>query len=210
MPIAPRRSRAGALLRWSLLALAIMWTRGIVMGVATSYSGSASEPVIRSKIAFLRLSGAHPIVQDLGLAVYAGITEELAALSFVMVFGFVLVLEKQIRPLPDYVYWSFAVATGLVGVAWRVMAHMHQGVPLGLSAGVWGFGYLLIFLRTQSIVPLMIGHGCYDFFIAFNDWIPGRLGSPTYLAAGACVLALGYGGSRLCDVGASSRSSVRA
>jgi membrane protease YdiL (CAAX protease family) len=87
------------------------------------------------------------LIYAVGAAVTAGIVEEMVVLAFV-----VTTLRQAARPLPEIV---------LVAVLLRCSYHDYYGLGV-LGIAVWATVFIWLFLRTGSILPLIVVHIAWD------------------------------------------------
>jgi len=87
------------------------------------------------------------LIYTVGAAVTAGIVEEMVVLAFV-----VTTLRQAARPLPEIV---------LVAVLLRCSYHDYYGLGV-LGIAVWATVFVWMFLRTGSVLPLVVVHIAWD------------------------------------------------
>lgn len=90
----------------------------------------------------------------------AGVIEEVVVLAFA-----VTTLRQASRPLPEIV---------LVAVALRCSYHDYYG-PGVLGILIWASVFVWLFLRTGSVVPLVVVHFLWDaaiFYTYHKPWLP--------------------------------------
>ena len=87
------------------------------------------------------------LIYAVGAAVTAGIVEEMVVLAFV-----VTTLRQAARPLPEIV---------LVAVLLRCSYHDYYGLGV-IGIAVWATVFIWLFLRTGSILPLIVVHIAWD------------------------------------------------
>jgi len=87
------------------------------------------------------------LIYAVGAAVTAGVVEEMVVLAFV-----VTTLRQAARPLPEIV---------LVAVLLRCSYHDYYGLGV-LGIAVWATVFIWLFLRTGSILPLIVVHIAWD------------------------------------------------
>jgi membrane protease YdiL (CAAX protease family) len=89
----------------------------------------------------------------------AGVVEEMVVLGFVVV-----TLQQARRPL-----WELV----LVGLVLRSSYHIYYG-PGVIGILVWGSAFIWLFLRTRSLLPIIVVHFCWDLTVFLGSrwsWI---------------------------------------
>ena len=87
------------------------------------------------------------LIYAVGAAVTAGVVEEMVVLAFV-----VTTLRQAARPLPEI---------AVVAVLLRCSYHDYYGLGV-LGISVWATVFVWLFLRTGSILPLIVVHIAWD------------------------------------------------
>jgi membrane protease YdiL (CAAX protease family) len=87
------------------------------------------------------------LIYTVGAAVTAGIVEEMVVLAFV-----VTTLRQAARPLPEIV---------AVAVLLRCSYHDYYGLGV-VGIAIWATVFIWLFLRTGSILPLIVVHIAWD------------------------------------------------
>lgn len=185
---ASRFGRAGTLIRWSTLALAVQWSLRLAAGRSTG--GAAAGTGWRGT----------PLPDRVELTISTIIIEELVQVSLLL--GAALWAGRRWPPSRR---WALIALAGAVNVAIRTWQHTHQGVPSGLWAGVWAVGFVWIFLASQSVYPLVIAHAVFNLGISGTSWLPG---GEWYYVAMASILAGLLAVSMLCELVAARSSST--
>ncbi len=153
---------------WGMVALAI---GGAITGAIAT--GKLGQPATQDNSYLLYATAA---------SIAAGVVEETVVLAFV-----VTTLRQANRPLAEIV---------IVAVLLRCSYHDYYG-PGVLGIAVWATVFVWLFLRTGSVLPLIIVHFLWDATIFWSQrWhalLAGR-------AIGAIVLLLAAVASWLADV----------
>ena len=119
---------------WAVLALLAggAVTTGLAMG------DKLGQPAHQS---------ASYLIYAVGAAVTAGVVEEMVVLAFV-----VTTLRQAARPLPEIV---------VVAVLLRCSYHDYYGLGV-FGIAVWATVFIWLFLRTGSVLPLIVVHIAWD------------------------------------------------
>ena len=136
----PSASHAFRIGVWAMAALVI---GGIVTGLLAT--GKLGQP--------LRPDGAY-LVYAAAASLAAGVVEETVVLAFVVV-----TLRQAHRPLPEIV---------IVAVLLRCSYHDYYG-PGVVGIAIWAAFFVWLFLRSGSVVPLIVVHFLWDLTIFFEQ-----------------------------------------
>jgi hypothetical protein len=187
---ASRFGRAGTLIRWSTLALAVQWSLRLAAGRSTG--GAAAGTGWRGT----------PLPDRIELTISTIIIEELVEVALLL--GLALYFRGRRWRLARWRWlpgrrgrWVLIALAVVLSVGFRTRGHFHQGVPSGLWAGVWAAGFVWIFLASQSVYPLVIAHAVFNLGISGTSWLPG---GEWYYVAMASILAGLVVVSLLCDL----------
>jgi len=149
-----RRDGRGRIRGWSEVRLAAAALLALIVGaVITSALETGGISSGTTSAASLLYRSAH--------AMEAGFLEECVVLAFV-----VATLRQARRPLPEIV----AVALVL-----RVSYHLYYG-PGAIGIAVWALAFIWLFLRTQSLIPLIAVHCAWDLVATFGPHWPAVTG----------------------------------
>jgi hypothetical protein len=142
-----RRNPAGRIRWWAELrvcawALFFMWA-GLRL-TAILYHGSGALP----------FTAGPDFLLDFFHAFQAGFIEEAVVLAFV-----VATLAQARRPRPEVV---------LLALVLRDSYHLYYGWgTIGIT--IWALGMIWIFLRTRSLIPLIVAHSAWDVFAVLGS-----------------------------------------
>ncbi|TFC83039.1 hypothetical protein [Cryobacterium sp. TMT3-29-2] len=176
----------GRFVRATVWVLAIAWGAGLLRSLIESTTGTASEG---ASALWRTYSGADRALVGL----FAATTEEtlnVAAPAGIAFAAASAVSRWRIQhgrsALDSRTLWAVAVAAALVGLVTRYTDHLSQGGLGSTVAVVWGAGFLAVFAIYRSVLPLMLGHFCYDALVAGNPVLPDTWA--VYLAVFVLVL----------------------
>ncbi len=158
-----RDGRAGAAqsLRIGLWAISALLAGGVVTGIL-AMGNKLGQPAHQD---------ASYVMYTVAASLTAGIVEETVVLAFV-----VTTLRQARRPLPEIV---------LVAVLLRCSYHDYYGLGV-LGIAVWAAIFVWLFLRTGSVLPLIVVHVLWDASIFLGQhWHVVQIAS-----AGAWLLLL--------------------
>ncbi|PNE43431.1 hypothetical protein AOB60_00375 [Streptomyces noursei] len=175
----PARSLVGAVCAVFCLAevpmfgLAVVWNLvGDRVPLLTAYSGSADRS---------------SLLADAASSLAAGVSEEIIVLV-----------------LPALVAWRLGrrltgprlrrvglVVLVLAMAALRLSYHLEYGVSV-LPLLPWAIISVLLYLRTRTVLPLMIAHASYDLVLAVINRLGSRYGLTTAAASFAVVAAAAF------------------
>jgi membrane protease YdiL (CAAX protease family) len=125
---------------WAVLALL---AGGIITGVLAT--GKLGQP-LRPDDAYLVYAAAASLA--------AGVVEEMVVLAFV-----ITTLRQANRPLPEIV---------VVAVLLRCSYHDYYG-PGVVGIAIWAALFIWLFLRSGSVIPLIVVHFLWDLTIFFEQ-----------------------------------------
>jgi len=158
-----RDGRAGAAqsLRIGVWAISALLAGGVVTGILAR-GNKLGQPAHQD---------ASYVIYTVAASLTAGIVEETVVLAFV-----VTTLRQARRPLPEIV---------LVAVLLRCSYHDYYGLGV-LGIAVWAAIFVWLFLRTGSVLPLIVVHVLWDASIFLGQhWHVVQIAS-----AGAWLLLL--------------------
>jgi membrane protease YdiL (CAAX protease family) len=152
---AARDGKAGAVSTarvavWAILAL----LAGGLATVALAHGNALAQPAHQD---------ASYLIYTMAASLAAGVVEETVVLAFV-----VTTLRQAGRPLPEVV---------AVAVALRCSYHDYYGLGV-IGIAVWAAVFAWLFLRTGSVLPLIIVHAAWDANIFLEQrWHAVQIGS---------------------------------
>ena len=163
----PRRADGGvaaaAAFRMAVWAVVTLAVGGAITGALAT--GHLSQPVVKDNAYLLYTTAA---------SLAAGVVEETVVLAFV-----VTTLRQAGRPLAEIL---------VVAVLLRCSYHDYYG-PGVVGIAVWAAVFVWLFLRTGSVIPLVIVHFFWDATIFWSqrwDWVnAARVIGALLLVAGA-------------------------
>jgi len=146
----PGASSTARVAVWAILAL----LAGGLATVALANGNALAQPAHKD---------ASYLIYAMAASLTAGVVEETVVLAFV-----VTTLRQAGRPLPEVF---------LVAVALRCSYHDYYGLGV-IGIAVWAAVFVWLFLRTGSVLPLIIVHAVWDANIFLGQrWHAVQIGS---------------------------------
>jgi membrane protease YdiL (CAAX protease family) len=172
LPVPHERRRplpyAAALLSGIVLATAAI----SACGVASMYLIDWTTPQSQQTTAgeqFQALDVGHLAITS----IYAGVLEEISfiALPFTTLFA-ALAARDRSKPVSPRLVATAVLTVAVVCILIRGILHTYQGPIPAISALFWSAGNVAIYLRTRSVLALIIAHTLYDFIAAgLGQWL---------------------------------------
>jgi hypothetical protein len=166
--LAWRRDEHGRVARWSEIRLGALAFIALIVG-------SVVAAIVKTHGPHLGFASTARFAYETAHSIEAGIMEECVVLAFL-----VTRLRRINRPVAEIV---------AVGLILRMSYHVYYGTG-AIGMGVWGALFILLYWRTNSLLPLIAAHVWWDFVLTLSHhW--NTAGGIAILCTLAFVVAAG-------------------